>query len=183
MLFRSLLGAIEKARQVSLARFIASLSIPQFGEETARDLAESFKTAEKFAQASVDKLKELDGVGPTVARSIVDWFADKENKKLFGRLLKQVRLEPVRSVKSRVFDKSPLRGKSFVLTGTLEEMSREDAKEKIRSLGGEMRESISKNTDYVVVGTEPGEKLKKASDLGLKILNEKELLKLLDIKL
>ena len=176
----NLLRAIKKARQVSLARLIASLSIPQVGEETARDLAESFRTAKKFAQASVEKLEALNGVGSTVARSIVDWFADKENKKLFGRLLKQVRIQPVQS---SALDISPLQGKSFVLTGTLEKMSREDAKEKIRSLGGEIRESVSKNTDYVVAGVDPGDKFKKAGDLGLKIINEREFMKLLDNKL
>src|SRR3990167_944532 len=176
----NLLKAIEKARNVTLARFIASLSIPQVGEETARDLAQFFKTAEKFAEASIEELEKLEGVGPIVARSIVDLFKDKENKKLFARLLKQVRIQ---SVQSSALDISTLTGKSFVLTGTLESMSREDAKEKIRSLGGEIHESVSKNTDYVIVGADPGEKLKKASSLGLKVLNEQEFLKLLDNKL
>ena len=175
----NLLKAIEKARSVTLARFIASLSIPQVGEETARDLAFYFKTAEKFAQTNIAELEKLDGVGPIVAHSIVDWFADKENKKLFARLLKQVRVEPVQS---RALDRLPLKGKSFVLTGTLESMSREEAKEKIRSLGGEVRESVSKNTTYVVAGADPGEKLEKANDLGVRVLNESEFLKLLDSK-
>ncbi|MBI2673937.1 MAG: NAD-dependent DNA ligase LigA [Candidatus Zambryskibacteria bacterium] len=168
----NLLMAIEKARTVTLARFIASLSIPQVGEETARDLASYFKTAGKFTQAGVEELEKLDGVGPVVARSITDWFANKENKKLFTRLLKQVRVEP--SGQSRALTTLPLAGKSFVLTGTLEKMSREEAKEKIRALGGEIRESVSKNTDYVVAGADPGEKLSKAEKLGVRVLNEKE---------
>jgi len=176
----NLLQAVEKARSVTLPRFIASLSIPQVGEETARDLAQYFRTAEKFAQASLEELEKLEGVGPIVARSIVNWFRDKENKKLFVRLLKQVRIQ---SVQSSALDISTLTGKNFVLTGTLEGMSREEAKEKIRSFGGEIHESVSKNTDYVIVGADPGEKLKKASSLGLKVLNEQELLKLLDNKL
>ena len=178
----NLLQAIEKARSVTLARFIASLSIPQVGEETARDLAGHFKTAEKFAGASQDELEKLNGVGPIVGKSVVEWFSDKENKKLFTRLRKQVRIQPVKIVKSSAFD-TLLKDKSFVLTGTLEKMSREEAKEKIRSLGGEVRESVSKNTDYVVAGFEPGEKLEKANNLGVEVLNEEVFLKLLDNKL
>lgn len=174
----NLLKAIEKARDVTLARFIASLSIPQVGEETARDLAEYFKTAEKFSKTNTEKLEKLDGVGPVVALSIVDWFANKENRKLFERLLKQVRFQ---SVQSPTLHKE-LAGKSFVLTGTLEKMSREDAKEKIRSLGGEIRESVSKNTDYVVVGSEPGEKLKKAREFDMKVLDEQQFIALLEHK-
>lgn len=173
----NLLRAIEKVRQVSLARFIASLSIPQVGEETARDLAQFFKTAKKFAQASIEELEKLEGVGPIVAHSIINWFSDRENRKLFARLLKQVRIEPVKSL---AFDREALAEKSFVITGVLEKMSREEAKEKIRALGGEVRESVSKNTDYVVAGAEPGEKLKKANDLRVKVLNEQAFLKLLD---
>lgn len=167
----NLLGAIEKARTVTLERFIASLSIPQVGEETARDLAQYFKTVQKFAQTDTEELEKLEGIGPIVTRSITDWFASKENKKLFERLLKQVSIQPVQN---RVSDRLPLASKSFVLTGTLENMSREDAKEKIRTLGGEVCESVSKNTDYVVFGRDPGEKFSKARTLGVKILNEKE---------
>ena len=175
----NLLSAIEKARNVTLARFIASLSIPQVGGETARDLAQFFKTTEKFAEASIEELEKLEGVGPIVARSIVDWFRDKENSKLFTRLLKQVHI--ARELGDKRW--GPLMGKSFVLTGTLENLPREEAKEKIRNLGGEVHESVSRNTDYVIVGADPGEKLKKANDFGVKVLNEQELLKLLDYKL
>ena len=173
----NLLRAIEKAHDVTLARFIASLSIPQVGEETARDLAKHFKVADRFAGASIEELEKLEGVGPIVAHSVVNWFADKENKKLFMRLLKQVHIQPVQN---SILHRLPLSGKNFVITGTLEKMSREDAKERIRSLAGEVRESVSKNTDYVVAGKEPGEKLNKAQELNIKILNEREFLDLLD---
>lgn len=172
----NLLKSIEKARNVTLPRFIASLSISQVGEETSRLLAKEFGVAEKFQRATLNELQNIEGVGPIVARSISEWFADKENKKLFERLLKQVHIQ---NVQHRVLNK--LRGQSFVLTGTLESIAREEAKEKIRELGGEVKESVSKNTDYVVVGAEAGEKLKKAQDLGVKILNEKEFLNLLEI--
>lgn len=167
----NLLQAIEKARSVTLARFIASLSIPQVGEETAIDLAGHFKTAEKFAEAGREELEKLEGVGPIVARSITDWFANKENKKLFGRLLQQVRIEPVLS--SALDKKLLLSGKSFVLTGALDSMSREEAKEKIRQLGGEVHGSVSNNTDYLVAGRDPGDKFTKAQELGVKVLEEK----------
>ena len=138
--------------------------------------------AEHVGKETFPELTELDGVGPIVGKSVVGWFADKENKKLFTRLRKQVRIQPVKIVKSSAFD-TLLKDKSFVLTGTLEKMSREEAKEKIRSLGGQIRESVSKNTDYVVAGFEPGEKLEKANNLGVEVLNEEVFLKLLDNKL
>ncbi|MDP3875084.1 MAG: NAD-dependent DNA ligase LigA [bacterium] len=184
----NLLGAIGKARTVTLGRFIASLSIPQVGEETARDLAQYFMTAEKFAQVGMEELEKLEGVGPIVARSITDWFADEENRKLFTRLLKQVHIEKVLRQVIRLRESQTRRAqdeklslfrKSFVLTGTLEKMSREEAKEKIRELGGEVRESVSKNTDYLVAGIKPGEKLKKAQELGVEILKESDFLNLL----
>ena len=167
----NLLEAIEKARTVSLRRFIASLSIPQVGEETAGDLAQYFGTSKRFAEATLSELIKLEGVGPVVARSIIDWFTDKENKKLFERLLKQIEILPIKSL---AFDRLPLAGKSFVLTGTLENMLREEAKEKIRALGGEVHGSVSKNTSYVVAGRDPGEKFGKARELGIKVLSEKE---------
>lgn len=173
----NLLAAIDQARNVTLERFIASLSIPQVGEETARDLAQHFQTVKKFAQANIEELEKLNGVGPIVARSIIDWFADKENKKLFERLLKQVHIQ---NVKHSVFNKNlSLAGKNFVLTGTLESMSREEAKEKIRERGGKVHESVSKTTTYIVVGKDPGDKLNKAQELGVKILKESDFLKLL----
>ena len=174
----NLLKAIEKARDVTLARFIASLSIPQVGEETARDLAEYFGTPKRFAEATFEQLTAINGVGDVVAQAILDWFSPpaggKENKKLYDRLLKYVR---VQSPKRPSFGK--LNGKSFVLTGSLEKMSREEAKEKIRTLGGNISSSVSKNTDYLVAGADPGDKYEKAQELGVKILNEREFLDML----
>lgn len=170
----NLLQAIEKARDVALERFIASLSIPQVGEETAIDLANHFKTAENFAKANKAELEELEGVGPIIAKAITAWFIDEENKKMFQKLLKQVNIKPVKITKRTVFNKLPLAGKNFVLTGTLKNMSREEIKEKIRESGGKISSSVSPNTDFVVVGEDPGEKFSKAQELGVKILNEKE---------
>ncbi len=201
----NLLKAIEQARSVTLARFIASLSVPQVGEETARDLANHFGLPERFAKATSEELEKIAGVGPIVSRSIIGWFnppaGGKENKKLFERLLKQVRVKREKRVKWEKWKKrekwekwkkrekwekgvarDKLSGSHFVLTGTLPGIGREEAKERIRALGGKVSESVSKNTDYVVVGADPGDKLKKANDLGVKILNEKEFLAWLDIK-
>jgi len=172
----NLLNAIEKAKDVTLARFIASLSIPQVGEETARDLAEHFRTAERFESAKFEELEELAGIGPIVARSIRDWFEDQENKKLYERLSKQVNIKKVEKLK---VENLKLKNKFFVLTGTLPTLSREEAGERIRRGGGKVSSSVSKNIDYVLAGAEAGEKLNKAEQLGVKIIGEKEFLKLL----
>lgn len=171
----NLLNSIEKARNVTLPRFIAGLSIPQVGEETAYDLAEHFKTAEKFSQAKEAELQAIEGVGPVVAKAVVEWFSDKENRKLFERLLKQVKIKKEVAAK-----KAKALGLKFVLTGTLDNVSRDEAKELIRKAGGEVSSSVSKNTDYVVAGEEAGEKLAKAQELGVKILNEKEFLAIVE---
>ncbi|MES2214147.1 MAG: NAD-dependent DNA ligase LigA [Patescibacteria group bacterium] len=170
----NLLNAIEKARKVTLARFIASLSISNVGEETARDLAEHFATPERFQGATVTELESLNGVGPVVARSIVEWFSDKENKKLYERLLKQVTIQK---------EERKIGGKlstlTFVLTGTLPTLSRDEASEKIRAEGGNVSSSVSKNTDYVLAGSEAGEKYDKALKLGVKVISEAEFLNML----
>ncbi len=171
----NLLQAIEKARRVTLARFIAGLSIPQVGEQTARDLATHFGEADKFSKASFAELQSLEGVGPVVAQSIVDWFNDKENKKLFEKLLKQVEIQ-----KEIKVENSLLSGLTFVLTGTLPTIGREEAKARIRELGGEVKESVSKLTSFVVAGEKAGDKLDKAQKLGVKVLNEQEFLKLVE---
>jgi DNA ligase (NAD+) len=175
----NLLNAIEKARDVTFARFIASLSIPQVGEETARDLAEHFGTPQGLAKASQEELQSIEGVGPIVAEAVVNWFVDKENRKLFKNLLKQTRIQ---TGQHRVLANSAITGIKFVLTGTLPTLSREEAKELIRKNGGEISSSVSKNTDFVVAGEEAGEKLEKARELGVEVISEEEFLKLIDLK-
>lgn len=167
----NLLAAIEKARKVSLSKFIVSLSIPQVGEETAIDLSRHFETIEKIENASFEDLEKINGVGPIVAQSIVEWFSDVENKKLLRRCLKYVHLE-----KEKATAGGSLSGKSFVLTGTLKTMSRDEAKAKIRAQGGEVSESVSKKTSFVIAGENAGSKLDKAKELGVEVLSEKEFL-------
>lgn len=170
----NLLNSIEKAKDVTLGRFIASLSIPQVGTETAQDLAEHFKTPERFEGASLEELQRIEGVGAVVASAIIEWFKDKENKKLYERLLKLVRVKKEEGKKGDRFT-----GKTFVLTGTLSSMSRDEARDRIRAEGGDVSSSVSSKTDYVVAGSEPGEKYSKAQQLGVEILDEEGFLNML----
>lgn len=172
----NLFESIEKAKQVSLPRFLASLSIPQVGEETANDLANHFGKLGKIMEASFEKLEAIDGVGPVVAKSLTDWFGNKSNQKLVERLLRSLKVLEMEKID---ISKLPLAGKSFVLTGTLSSMSRDEAAQKIRSLGGDVVGSVSKNTGYVVAGENAGSKLDKAQELDVKILQEEEFLKIL----
>lgn len=170
----NLLESINKARKVTLERFIASLSIPQVGEETARDLAKHFKTAEKFAKATEEELTAIDGVGPVVAAAVVEWFKDKENRKIYEHLLQEVDIQKVKAEKGGKFE-----GLTFVLTGTLPNLSRDAAGDMIRAAGGKTSSSVSAKTDYVLAGENAGEKLEKARELGVKVINEKEFLNML----
>lgn len=172
----NLLVAVEQARKVSLPKFLAALSIPQVGEETAIDLAGHFKNFEKIADASFEELEKINGVGPKVAAAITAWFAARENKKLVSNLLKQVKVEKFVPVISAG---GPLAGKTFVLTGTLKNLERDVAKQKIRERGGAVTETVSKKTSFVVVGAEPGSKAARAAALGVPQLSEAEFLKLI----
>lgn len=172
----NLLASIEKARQTTLPRFLISLSIPQVGEETAHDIAGHFKTIEKVRSADVDDLLSIPGVGPIVAHCVCSFFEDKKNKKIVDDLLKFIKIENITSPKPGLGLGSGILGKMFVLTGTLETMSRDEAKEKIRALGGDVSSSVSKETDYVVAGESAGSKLDKAQELGVKVLSETEFL-------
>lgn len=170
----NLLASIEKSRNISLARFLVSLSIPQVGEETAEDLATHFGTLERIKNASVADLEKIENVGNVVANAVYDWFGNQNNQKIVRDLLAEVKIKP--EAKS-VFNKK-LAGKTFVLTGTLENLSRDEAKKKIKNLGGEVASAVSKNTDYVVAGENPGSKLDKAHKLGVKVLSESEFLEI-----
>lgn len=174
----NLIQAIAKAKKVTLPRFIFGLGIHHVGEETALRLANHFFTLEKIMAASLEELQHVNDVGPAVAESIFAWFKEKENIELAKRLLENgVEIKAMEKQKNG----GKFEGKTFVLTGSLESMSRDEAKEKIRALGGEMSESVSKKTSYVVVGAEPGSKYNKAQKLGVKILNEAEFLKILEV--
>jgi len=172
----NLIGAIDARRKISFSRFINALSIPQVGEETAEDLAENFKTLDKLAEASAEDLRKIYGVGEKVALSVEEFFRNKKNLKYIEKLI----LNGVEIEKQAMHKKSgPLTGQIYVLTGTLASIPREEAKEKIKSLGGEISESVSKKTTAVIVGDNPGSKYDKAKDLGVKIIDEAEFLKII----
>ncbi len=170
----NLINAIKKAKKVSLARFLISLSIDQVGEETANDLSEHFSTLSNIQKASVEELESISGVGVIVAESIYRWFKNDENKDLLKKLRTHINL--LGGIRKNSFK---LSGKSFVLTGSLQELARDEAKEKIRSHGGSVTSSVSKNTDYIVVGEDPGTKYNKAKELGVKIITEKDFIALI----
>ncbi|PJE74184.1 MAG: DNA ligase (NAD(+)) LigA [Candidatus Taylorbacteria bacterium CG10_big_fil_rev_8_21_14_0_10_41_48] len=170
----NLIESIEKARRVTLPRFITSLSIDHVGEETAYLLADRFGSLEKVLNTSKEEFEAVDGIGPVVAKSLATWFSDKNNKKIITALEKEVEIEKIKKVSSL-----PLAKKSFVLTGTLASLERTLAEEKIRLLGGDVSSSVSKKTSYVVVGDNPGSKADKAKALGVTILSEGDFLRLL----
>ncbi len=169
----NLLESIGRARTVTLPRFIVSLSIPQVGEETAEDLAEHFGSFDKLRKAKFEELEKISGVGSIVAKSIIDWFSLKENSDLVNRLLEYVKIKKVERRGGK------FSGKTFVITGSLESMSRDEAKAKIKILGGDTSESVSKKTSFLVAGADPGSKLDKAKKLGVRVLDEKAFLKML----
>ncbi len=171
----NLLSSVEKSRHVSLARFLVSLSIPQVGEETAIDLAKNFGNIEKIRNTTVENFQKINGVGDIVAESLVAFFKDRHNSKLVDRLLKQVKIEKEVSKSTD----NRFSGKSFVITGSLSSMSRDQAKEKIRTKGGDVSESVSSKTSYLIAGESSGSKMDKAQKLGVNILNEREFLKMI----
>ncbi|MDP3764279.1 MAG: NAD-dependent DNA ligase LigA [bacterium] len=166
-----LVASIQKSKKISLARFIYALGIIHVGEETANLLAVYFNSIENLTLASEEDLKKVPGVGEKAAASIKAWFENKENRQLITKLLRcQITvLSPPKISKK-------LAGKTFVLTGTLETLSRDSAKEKIRLMGGDVSSSVSKETDYVIAGENAGSKFDKAEKLGVKIISEREFL-------
>ncbi len=163
----NLLEAIEESKNVSLNKFIYSLGIRHVGEETADLLAKRFETFEKLTKASFDQLSEIEGVGEVVAQSVIDWFANKDNSLELSGLLPFLNIQKLKAGGSK------FTGLTFVLTGALKNMSRDEAKKKIKDLGGKVASSVSKKTSYVVAGEDPGSKFSDAEKLGVNILDEK----------
>ena len=170
----NIIASIRVRKQVALPKFIYALGIPHVGEETAFDLAKKFGSIEKIMNASKEALESIHDIGEVVAFSLSDWFQNKRNRKFVERLI-EAGIE-VEKVKIKT---TALSGKSIVVTGSLEKMSREETKEAIREAGANWSGSVSKNTDYVVVGSDPGSKYDKAQKLGVKIIDEKHFLELL----
>lgn len=172
---QNLIDNIERSRKVTLDRVINSLGIRHVGEHTARQLAERFGSLEALARASEDDLLSVRDIGPEVARSIREFFAEERNLAVVKALAKELQIETVRPARG----KGPLRDKTVVLTGSLETMTREEAEQKVLEAGGRVSGSVSRKTDFVVVGAEPGSKLRRANELGVKTLGEREFLAML----
>lgn len=170
-----LVAAIAEKKQPELHRFIYALGIRHVGTQTAVDLASRYQEFEKLAAATIEELRQIEGIGEVVAESIVAWFEEPDNQKLledFGRV--GVRPKPIEIKESQIT------GKKFVITGSLEIMSRDQAAEQIRSLGGIFQSSTGKDTDYLVAGANVGSsKIEKARKFGTKIIDEKEFSQLL----
>jgi DNA ligase (NAD+) len=175
---QNLLEEIEASKKNSLARLIYALGIQFVGERTGQLLAEHFSSLEELAAAKEEELEQVPEVGPKVAASIVEFFSEPANRQLIKRLAK-AGVRPTaekRQVKSDKFA-----GKSFVFTGTLANRTREEAGAIVVEHGGKVSGSVSKKTDYVVVGTDPGSKYEKAKELGVTILSEGEFEKLVGL--
>lgn len=171
-----LVSAIQEKKTPPLNRFMYGLGIRHVGTQTAIDLANRFKSLEVLAEATIDDLAEVEGVGEVVAEAVAEWFSEPRNQQLLKKFRKLgVWPQPVRQVGGK------LSGQSFVVTGSLESMSRDQAAEKIRALGGSFQSSVGKDTDYLVVGANVGtSKLAKAAKLGIKQIDEAALLKIIN---
>ncbi|HEY3310144.1 MAG TPA: NAD-dependent DNA ligase LigA [Anaerolineales bacterium] len=173
----NLLAAIEQSKNQPLSRLITALGVRGVGEVSARDLAAHFPTLDLLASATTEDLQQIDGVGPNIAEAIVDWFTRERNlgvlKKLEAAGVWPSQIESDRAVRGGHLD-----GLTFVVTGTLPTLSRDDAREYIERHGGKVTDSVSKKTSYLVLGENPGSKHDKALELGVPIIGERELRKL-----
>jgi DNA ligase (NAD+) len=174
----NLVAAISASRRPTLARFVYALGIPGVGEATARDLAQHFGSLDRIAGAGIDELQRVADIGPVVAAGIAGFFREPHNRKVIDDLLAEgVRIQNP----PRVEQAAPgVTGRTFVLTGTLSGMTRDEARERILARGGRISGSVSKKTDYVVAGAVAGAKLDKARELGIAVIDEAALLELLE---
>lgn len=183
----NIISTIENSKQIPLRKFIYALGIFHIGEETANDLANHFEVLEKIKNAAILELNSIRDIGDIVSKSIYEWFQNKDNIKFIDKLLKAgVKIINPKNLKTASYsprssygEAGKLKAKIFVLTGELKSMSRDEAKEKIRLLGGDVSKSVSKKTDYVVAGENSGSKYEKAKQLGIKIINEEGFLKII----
>jgi DNA ligase (NAD+) len=173
---QNLIAQIERSKDTTLARFLNALGIPQVGEATAELLAEHFGDIKALMSADQETLQGIHGIGEAMAEDIHSFFHQKHNREVIEALLEAGVHWPKPTAAKK---SSPLAGKTFVLTGGLSSMSRDEAKKKLKTLGAKVSDSVSKKTDYVIVGEDPGSKADKAKELGVTMLNEKEFLKLI----
>ncbi|MGE5219128.1 MAG: NAD-dependent DNA ligase LigA [Chloroflexota bacterium] len=172
---KKLVDAIQTRRRVELGRFLYALGIPEVGAAVARDLAQNFHTLPSLRKASRDELENVSGIGPKMSEAIFKFFSDQRNRRAIDALL-DAGLQLIEAKKPR---SQPLSGETFVFTGALERFSRGEAQRLVESLGGTATSSVSSQTDYVVVGSEPGTKLVQAKTKGVKTLSEKQFVDLI----
>lgn len=171
-----LIEQIQARKTISLSNFILALGIRNVGEQTAIDIANHFGTLEHMMSASLEDLMEVEGIGEVVAKSVREYFDEERHRKLVGEFIKNGIVVQTQKISTK---KTQTTNKMFVVTGTLESLSRDDAKEAIRRAGGKVVGSVSKKTDFVVVGENPGSKFDDAKKLGVPTLSEKEFLAML----
>jgi DNA ligase (NAD+) len=174
----NLIQSIERSKKTTLARFLYGLGIRDVGEATAAALASHFGSIEPLQQASEEEIQEVMDVGPVVAAHVHNFFQQAHNREIIDALI-QLGVTWPRQQRKAASSDGPLTGKTFVITGTLDTMSRDEASDRITALGGKVTGSVSKKTSYVVAGAEPGSKLQKARELGVAIVDEAGLLGLL----
>ena len=174
---QNIIDAVERSKERPLSRVIFALGIRHVGSEMADRLAEHFGSIDAVAEASVEELESVPTVGPKIAQSVRAYFEDEDNRRIIDKLRRAgVRLAEERAVR----EEGPLRGLTFVITGTLSTMTREEAEERVRELGGSASSSVTRKTDYVVVGENPGSKAQRAREFGTKTLTEQEFLALIE---
>ena len=173
---KNLIEAINSKKEIDLAKFIYGLGIRHVGEETAITLAQHFGSLAKIEQANLEDFDGLPDFGEIMAKSIYQWFRDKRNIDLLKKLKSKgvITKEVEKNTKNLT-----LKGKTIVLTGTLSSLTRDEAKAKIRGLGGDISSAVSKKTDLLIAGNDPGSKYDKALELGVKIIDEEEFLKMI----
>jgi DNA ligase (NAD+) len=172
---KKLVEAIQKSRRVELNRFLYALGIPEVGAAVARDLAQGFPNLDRLKRASPAELEKVSGIGPKMSQAIFEFFSDRRNQSAIDALLEA----DVEIIGTKRPQKQPLSGNTFVFTGALERFSRSEAQRLIEALGGSTASRVSSQTDYVVVGSETGQKLQQAKSKGVKTLSEREFIKLL----
>jgi len=175
----NILRAIEASRNRPLARLINALGIHGVGEVMAATLASVYPDLEALSRATAEELQQIEGIGPNIAQSIVDWFARPTNRKVLEKL-KAAGVWPVERKETLTEQPLPLSGLVFVVTGTLKRFSREEVKEFIQAHGGKVSESVSRNTNYLVVGENPGSKLERAKALNVPIISEEDLVAMVE---
>jgi DNA ligase (NAD+) len=179
---QNVINALEKAKQTTFARFLYALGIREVGEATAAGLAAHFGTLEALMAASVEQLQQVPDVGIVVATHVHNFFLEQRNRDVIEQLVHKAGIswpDPV-VVKPEEID-SPFAGKTVVLTGSLSQMSRDDAKARLAALGAKVSGSVSKKTDLVIAGEAAGSKLQKAQELGIEVIDEAEMLRLLGV--